>query len=393
MSQFLAAQAWLNHLESEAQFFRTGVPPSLDVVEQVLDALGRPDESFVYRIIIGGTAGKGTVCRLTEDVLLRSGKSVVTLISPHVQVITERIRINGQLISREDFGSAILQIKKVSEQLSVLPTYYEAIVCAGIWAGKKVGCEMFLGEIGMGGRLDWINSVRGKRIAAVTFIGEDHLEHFDGKLENLAREKAGIFTKDCVKCFSCEQNFRSIFDEISNSKIQYVKGVKNGLNKKIARKICENLLAKSNFEMRKISLPCRWEKIKGSDDQFWILDGAHSAPRFEYILPKLKKITGKKSAILGLGKNHDPESFRIILDQFDEIFWVPIPGGREAWSSEELKSLFQKGMVCSSVEEAITKAQVLSGTIFVNSFFLSGEVRNQFYDPQKILEQQTEFPA
>lgn len=399
MSHFLAAQDWLKQLASEAQFFRTNMPPSLAVINALLDALERPDESFVWRIIVGGTAGKGTTCRLVEDVLLRSGKTVATLSSPHIQVITERIRINGKLISMEDFGKSILKIKEVSEKISQKPTYYEAIVCAGIWAAKEVGCEILIGEIGLGGRLDAVNVIRGKRIAAVTFIGDDHLEKFGGKLENLAREKAGIFTKDAVELLSYEQKFRSIFEKVSGKKVLFLKGVWKNLNKKLARNICEIVLGTNDFVMEKIPLPCRWEKMPSpppplpeGEGSKVILDGAHSAPRFENILPKLKKIQGKRIGVLGLGKNHNPEVFKIIADEFDEIFWVKIPESRDAWDPQILKETMGRGIVCSDAKSALEKAQKEGGTILVNSFFLGGEMRNLFYDPQKILEQQTEFP-
>jgi len=388
MQQFLAAQHWLKQLASEAQFFRKNTPPSLKAVNILLDELGRPDESFEWRIIVGGTAGKGTTCRLVEDVLLRSGKKVATLSSPHIQVVTERIRINGQLISAEDFGSSVFKIKEISEKVSVTPTYYEAIVCAGIFAAKEAGCEILIGEIGLGGRLDAVNAIAGKRIAAVTFIGDDHLEKFGGKLENLAQEKAGIFTKDAVELLSYEQNFRSIFEKVANRDVVFLKGVWKNLNKKLARNICEIVLGTSDFVMEKLTLPCRWEKI-GSNI---ILDGAHSAPRFENILPKLKKIQGKKVGILGLGKNHDPKVFEIIADQFDEIFWVKIPESRDAWDPEVLKKRIGRGIVCVDAKSALEQAQKLEGTILVNSFFLGGEVRNLFYDPEEVLAQQTEFP-
>ena len=388
MQQFLAAQDWLKELASEAQFFRKNTLPSLTVVNALLEELDRPDESFEWRIIVGGTAGKGTTCRLVEDVLLRAGKTVATLSSPHVQVITERIRINGQLVSAEDFGISILKIKEVSEKLSVIPTYYEAIVCAGIFAAREAGCEILIGEIGLGGRLDAVNAICGKRIAAVTFIGDDHLEKFGGKLENLAQEKAGIFTKDAVELLSYEQKFRSIFEKVANRDVVFLKGVWKNLNKKLARNICKIVLGTSDFVMEKIPLPCRWEKI----DPNLILDGAHSAPRFENILPKLKKIQGKKVGILGLGKNHDPKVFEIIEKEFDEIFWVKIPESRDAWDPELLQKIMGRGSICPNPKIALKKAQEYGGTILVNGFFLGGKVRNLFYDPEEILKQRTEFP-
>jgi len=247
-----------------------------------------------------------------------------------------------------------------------------------------------------------VNFVRGKRVAAVTFIGDDHLEKFGGKLENLAREKAGIFTADSILNLSYEQNFCSTFRNIAKSEVQFIKGIQQKLNKKLARKICEKVLGTSEFKMRKILLPCRWEilneklKIKNEEcekrEQKIILDGAHSAPRFENILPKIKKIPGKKVGIFGLGKNHDPQIFKIISDEFDEIFWVKIPESRDSWSPEILQKKMGRGIVCSDAKTALASAQKLDGTILVNGFFLGGEVRNLFFDPQKILEQQMEFP-
>jgi folylpolyglutamate synthase/dihydropteroate synthase len=293
-----------------------------------------------------------------------------------------------------------LKIKEISEKISVSPTYYEAIVCAGIFAAKDAGCKFLIGEIGIGGRLDAVNAIRGKRIAAVTFIGDDHLERFEGKLEVLAREKAGIFTKDAVIMLSYEQKFRSIFEKISGRKILFLKGVWKNLNKKLARNICEIALGTNAFVMTNLKLPCRWEIIPspppplpGGEGSKIILDGAHSAPRFENILPKLKKIQGKKVGVLGLGKNHNPEIFGIIADEFDEIFWVKIPESRDAWDPQILKEKMGRGIVCADAKSAIEQALGERGTILVNGFFLGGEVRNLFYDPQKVLEQQTEFPV
>jgi folylpolyglutamate synthase/dihydropteroate synthase len=388
MEHFHKAEDWLLELSSEAQFFRKDTPPSLEVVQLVLDALGRPDESFEWRVVVGGTAGKGTVCRLTEDVLLTAGKTVATLMSPHLQVITERVRINGKLIEAETFGFTLLEIKKVCEDLSILPTYYEAIVLTGILSAKNAGCEILICEVGMGGRLDAVNSVQGKRVSALTFIGDDHLEKFDNSLSKLAEEKAGIFVENSVYNISYEQKMCSTLNKIAKKDIHYIKGVMTKLNKKMTRNICEEILGSDTFTMRKIQLPGRWEKVAPDV----ILDGAHSAPRFEFILPKIKKLKGPKIGIFGLGKNHDPNIFNIVEKEFEEIFWVNVPEARDTWTAEELKQKLGRGITCPDAHSALKEARKLGGTILVNGFFLGGEMRNEFYDPQKILEQQTEFP-
>jgi folylpolyglutamate synthase/dihydropteroate synthase len=400
MDRFSEAQNWLKELSSEAQFFRKGLSPSLEIFTEFLDALGKPDEFFDYRIVIGGTAGKGTVCRLTEDVLVQSGKKVALIVSPHIQVVTERIQLGGKIISKDDFAMAILTVKETAQKLNKRATYYETCVLAGIWAAKKWGAEILICEVGCGGEKDAVNAVRGKRIAAVTFIGDDHREILGGTLEKIAETKAGIFTKDSVLNLSFEHKYYSILESVAKSKIHYVKGIKQKLNKKLARKICEKVLERSDFEMRKIPMPCRWEVVseklkvkRAAKEKKIILDGAHSTPRFEYIEEKVKKLTGKKIAVFGMAKNHDPSGFKILEKYFDEIIWTELPGERGFWEAKELQKMFGRGLTEKDPHKALETAKQLGDTILVlGSFYLGGEIRNEFYSPEDIQIQRTNFP-
>ncbi len=411
MDKFRKAQNWLSKLSSEAKFFRDKELPKLKIVNQILDELGRPDSSFEYRVVVTGTAGKGTVCRLTEDVLIRSGKKVTTLISPHIQVITERIRIDGKLISTSLFSETILEIKSVSEKLKIFPTYYEAIVLAGILAGKNSGSEILICEVGMGGEFDAVNSVQGKRIAALTFIGDDHRDILGPNISDIAMTKAGVFTKDSVLNLSYEQKHCSILNKKSKIDISYVKGVKARLNKKIARKISEQIMCTKDFIMQKPKMPARWEKLITSDFPNFtkslknnskiaekiILDGAHSAPRFEFILPKLKKIKSPKIGIFAMAKNHDAKSFSIISEYFDEIYWTKLEDDREFWEPKDLQKMIKTGdLNFPNPQDAFFDAlqKYPNHNIFVmGSFYLCGEIREMFYPSVNILEQRTEFPV
>ena len=402
MDRFSKAQDWLEELSSEAQFFKTNTVPSLNIVNEFLDVLNRPDESFKYRIVIGGTAGKGTVCRLTEDVLIRSGKKVALISSPHIQIITERIRLGGQLISKDLFADSILKIKEVSKKIKANITYYEAIVLAGILAAKNWGAEILICEVGMGGEKDAVNAVRGKRIAALTFIGDDHREHLGGTLAKIAETKAGIFTKNSIFNTSYEQKYCSTLNNIAKSEVTYIKGIRQKLNKKLARKICEKVLENSNFEMRKIQLPCRWEILnypsppaplpKGEGSQKIILDGAHSTPRFKFIEGKVRKLLGKKVAVFGMANNHNPNGFKVLESYFDEIVWTTLPGEREFWKVEDLQKIFGRGEIEKNPHKALEKASKLGDTIVVlGSFYLAGELRGEFYDSENIKKCQNEF--
>ena len=236
MTDFDKSLVWLDELMAERQFFNTGFEPSLENINKALDFLKRPDQEFDWRVVIGGTAGKGTCVRSIERVLVEKGFRVVSLISPHIQVVTERIRINNELISKEFFGEVVLDIKKVCEEIDLKITYYEAIVLAGILAGKKSKAQVLICEVGCGGKFDAVNAVRGKRISGLTFIGEDHLSILGGTLEKVAETKAGIFGSDTVFGFSYEKKYCSIINNLSSVEIEYIKGLDKKLNKKISSK-------------------------------------------------------------------------------------------------------------------------------------------------------------
>jgi len=383
MDHYQAALDWLDELASEQKFFRDKTPPSLEATNQLLAALGRPDGQFAYRVIIGGTAGKGTTARYVEQTLLNEGKTVALLNSPHLQVVNERVRINGQLVSAKTFSEGILYIKDLCQIHDIAPTYYEAIVITGIYLAAQHNVEVLVCEVGLGGELDAVNAVEGPRIAAVTFIGEDHLEMFDNDIEKLAAAKAGIFTKESVLNLTYEQKYSSIFDEISINEITYLKGIKQKMNKKIARNICEYVLGNSDFQMQTPRLPARWEKIR--DDL--ILDGAHSGPRFAYILPKIAKYK-PKTAILAMSQNHDPQAFAMILSHFDHIIWTEFPGSIPA---TELQSLHEVGDIEVDLKKALK--QVNGKTLVTGSLYLCGYIREQFYSNEAMLEQQAEWPS
>ena len=393
MDKFRLAQNWLKKLSSESKFFREKRQPTLKTTRAILAALGNPDRAYDFRVIVGGTAGKATVCRYTEQVLLSQGKSVLTLVSPHIQVITERIRLSGKLISRVDFGKFILKIREISEKIKVSPSYFEAIVCAGILYGAQKGAEIFIGEIGMGGSWDAVNAVRGPRIAALTFVGEDHINILGPTLGDIARTKAGIFTSDSVLNLSYESKLRSELQSVAQSKIQFVSGTKRNLNRKISRKICEKILGISSFTMKKPCLPARFEKFIFEEKKI-ILDGAHSLPRFNYILPQIKKITGRKIGVFGMASGHETEAFQVILTEFDEVIWTKLDIDRKFADPFELQKKFSRGEVCLDCSKAFSlalKQCKAENTIFViGSLYLCGKIREKFYDSDILIKNRQE---
>lgn len=387
------AKNWLLSLLTESSIVTGGTAPSLNIVQAFLDALDRPDKKYQYRIIIGGTAGKGTTTRIIEDLLLRGKQTVTTLMSPHIQSITERIRHNGALIASNDFVQAIDVIKTTAEKINKTPSYYEAIVLAGIWSGAQKKHQILLCEVGLGGTFDAVNAVEGDRLAGLTFIGNDHIDILGPTLKDIAQTKAGIFTKDCIYGATCEQIYYSEIQKVSQVNIECIKGIKQKMNKKLARKITKKILGDACPDAQKLALPARWEKCPNNT----ILDGSHSLPRFEYMKKKIHKLSAKKSIVLiaGIAANHDPKSFVPIMPYVSEIIWTKASHARSFTDTKELQDQYKKGTTNDDPLAAYQFAQTQfpDHTILVTgSFYLCGNIREQFYPTQKILDQQTEFP-
>lgn len=389
IKDYASALQWLGNLSSEAAFFKKKALPSLDEVNCALDLMGRPDKTFKYRVIVGGTAGKGSVCRIIEQTLVSKGIEVALLSSPHLQVVNERIRLNGVIISREDLTATISEIKNLIETENLELTYYEVIVLAGIKFAADQGVEILICEVGLGGGFDAVNAVQGPRLCGLTFIGDDHLEILGPKLKDVAETKSKIFTHDSVLNCTYEQKFSSILRKNSNIEIDYIKGIKQKLNKKLARKVLEQIIDSSSLIIPKTELPCRWERL----DREIILDGAHSTPRFKYLeATKLIKNRGPYTLVLGMQTRHDLESFKTIIPYAKNIIWTE-SGETDCISAEALQKHYKMGEIIQDPFEAIKAAQQKEELILVTgSLYLCGRVRELFYKSEDILDQQTEWP-
>jgi len=391
---------WLETLSSESAFFRKKEQPSLKEVNRALDLMGRPDKAFKYRVIVGGTAGKGSVCRAIEQTLVQEGITCLMLSSPELQIINERIRLNGQLVSTSDFTESLKTIKTLIETNELILTYYEVVVLAGIYLGNKEGGEILICEVGLGGEFDAVNAVQGPRLCGLTFIGDDHLEILGPERKNIAETKSKIFTQESIFNCTYEQKFSSILKKNSNIEILFIKGIRGKLNKKLARNLLEQIIDTKSFSMAITKLPCRWETMptdqpinRSTEQPKIILDGAHSLARFEYLIQtKLRKYSGPYTLVLGMQKRHDLRSLASILPYGTNIIWTE-SGKADCHSAEDLQKAHGVGEVVKNPLEALKKAQLQQLPILVTgSLYLCGQIREAYYPSNLMQEQQTEWP-
>ncbi|WP_417761624.1 bifunctional tetrahydrofolate synthase/dihydrofolate synthase [Shewanella sp.] len=144
-------------------------------------------------ITVGGTNGKGTTCRMLEEILLAAGYSVGVYSSPHLLHYNERIRINHQNVNDTDIVAAFEQIEAVRGDISL--TFFEFGTLAALLLFKLQRPDVVILEVGLGGRLDATNIIDAD-ISAITAVDLDHQAFLGNTREQVGYEKAGICRQD-----------------------------------------------------------------------------------------------------------------------------------------------------------------------------------------------------
>ena len=170
--------------------FRSG----LGRMQRAVDLLGNPEQTYPI-IHVTGTNGKGSTIAFMRELFVAHGKTVGTFTSPHIVSIPDRICINGEPISDEDFIRLADQVKAMEQRLLETHdqlSFFELLTLIALLYFKEQKVDLVLLEVGIGGLLDTTNVVTGE-IAIITSIGLDHQETLGDSLTVITEQKAGIF--------------------------------------------------------------------------------------------------------------------------------------------------------------------------------------------------------
>jgi len=162
---------------------------NLDRMWTFMGLLGNPQND--YKIIhVAGTKGKGSVSAFCANVLKANGYKTGLYTSPHMVEFTERIKINGEDISKNDLVEMVETIKPFIDKVPEITTF-ELITAIAFLYFSKQGVSHAVFEVGLGGRLDATNVVNPVT-AVVTSISYDHVKILGNTLSEIAGEKGGI---------------------------------------------------------------------------------------------------------------------------------------------------------------------------------------------------------
>ena len=170
-----------------------------------LDLMGNPEKSF--RVIhITGTNGKGSTSALAEALLRAYGMRTGLYTSPHLEKVTERIRIDGEPVSDERFVDLWLQVRDFinmtdewskKQEFGARMSFFEVLTIMAIWAFADAPVDVAVIEVGMGGLWDATNVMDGAA-SIIGPVGMDHMQWLGDTVEKIATEKAGIIKPGSV---------------------------------------------------------------------------------------------------------------------------------------------------------------------------------------------------
>lgn len=360
--------------------------------------LKNPQNNF-KSIHIAGTNGKGSVAHILASILQESGYNTGLYTSPHLKDFRERIKINGNIISKKKVNDFVSINKDTFLKLQM--SFFEMTVAMAFnhFANEKVDIAII--ETGLGGRLDSTNIIN-PMISIITNIGLDHTKLLGDSIEEIAKEKAGIIKDNTpIIIGSRQKKVEYIFREVSESKnaeiyfsdiiSNYKTDLKGNYQKKnistalksieILRKL-DWTISENNINdglmnvVKNTGLYGRWQII--SKKPLTICDTAHNIDGIKHIMKELKN-TPHSNLHFVFGTVNDKETDSILsLLPKNALYYLCKANIERAMDTNTLykkaKDLNLNCIPFASVKEALAAAKkaaknkdliLISGSTFV----------------------------
>ena len=417
------------------------IKKDLDNTIAICDFLGKPQHKF-KTIHVAGTNGKGSTSHMLASIFQEAGYKTGLYTSPHLYDFRERIKVNGQMCSKDFVVSFTNRVKPLIEKIE--PSFFEITVGMAFEYFAQEKCDIAIIETGLGGRLDSTNII-SPELSIITNIGWDHMALLGNTLPEIANEKAGIikadtpvvisevigetklvfdqkalsvnapiyYAEDYLTFKSFQNNWTTSLFEFSQPLIHFLDApvfqknftVESDLPGKYQRKnlngvlVAVQLLSTMGWKLtaakvfkalanvkKNTGLMGRWECIQNSPRV--ILDVAHNEHGMQALLEQLATLYYQQLHIItGMVRDKDVDAVLKLLPKNAKYYFTQshIPRALPANElAEKGASLGLKGIVYENVNEALAEANMHANhndlILVIGSVFLVAEV-NRGYHP------------
>ena len=341
----------------------------------ICEHLNNPHNNF-KSIHIGGTNGKGSCSHMLSSILQEANYKVGLYTSPHLVDFRERIKINGDMISKDSILKFMHENFDFFESNNL--SFFEMTVGLAFDYFSKNKVDIAIIEVGMGGRLDSTNIIN-PILSIITNISLDHTRFLGSNISDIAKEKAGIIKDNIpVVIGQTQQEISPIFTEIAKSKKSEIifadhfiydtyncdlkgdyqkKNIKTVLKsteilKHLDYKINDSYIKTGlNNVSNNTGLQGRWQVIQRKP--MIICDTAHNEAALGEVISQLTKMEySELHFIIGFSNDKNLKKISKIFPKDSKYYFVQSKVGR-ARDAKEVRDIFKLNKRCGDYYKSI----------------------------------------
>jgi dihydrofolate synthase/folylpolyglutamate synthase len=453
LDQYQSAERYVNGLIMGPPSPPAGTPPEeiraravarLERLRNFLAFIGDPQRQ--YRTVhIAGTSGKGSTSTFTASILAATGFRTGLHVSPYLQVATEKLQIDGQIVSAERYQRLVddmrVSVERWVAEGHERPNYGEFWVAMTYRYFAEETVDVAVIEVGAGGRFDVTNVIEPD-VAAITSIGYDHVVTLGSTLPEIAWHKAGIIKPGSIAVTAVTdpealpvieaearvqgvelrhvrhgdvygevesgEHGTSFVDTASNRRFTVrLPGTFQAANAATAiaisrafdaARVTDDAIAAGLDAAR---FPGRMEVVQ--QQPLVLLDGAHNPEKVASLVRNLAAIYPNRRRILVFGALESKNFHEMLLSLVPEtsvlVATSPKVLAKPSTTAEEIAALAPANLDVEAIDDPIqaaARAIQLAGpddiVIITGSLYLVGNVRERWYRTEDILEQGTCWP-
>jgi dihydrofolate synthase/folylpolyglutamate synthase len=451
--RYQQAEAYVNGLIMGPPSPAPGTPPSeiraravarLERLRAFLAFIGDPQRR--YRTIhITGTSGKGSTSIMAAAILRAAGMRVGCHVSPYLQVATEKLQLNGELISAARYEQLVNAMRaRVDDWVAAgheRPNYGEFWVAMTFQYFADEGVDVAVIEVGAGGRFDVTNVIEPD-VAAITSVGFDHMATLGSTLPEIAWHKAGIIKSGAravtavsdpavlsvieaearavgapLQCVRAGDDYRDVasdwrgmtFTDVASGRrfTTQLSGMFQAANAAMAIAICRAFDARMASPdaiaagLAVARFPGRMEIVQR--EPLVVLDGAHNPDKISSLVRELEPLFPGRRVMLVFGvlesKSHAQMLATLLPHVQALVATAPRVLAKPPVSADDVARHAPTGLPTlvepdplRAVAAALDIARADDVVLVTGSLYLVGNVRERWYPSAAILEQGTCWP-